>query len=97
MSVITSLNVPVGGSEHVTAQVLDQYGNVMPLAIPTISDTSVNTSFTPDSGTVGAGVVDGETQGTDTLTASYGGLSASIPITVTPAASVPTSIQFTSP
>ena len=97
MSVISSLAIPDGGSAHITAQVLDQNGVLMPGVIPTIADPGPDTTFAPDAGTAGAGTVAGVTPGTDTLTASYLGISGALPVTVGPAPSVPTTIQFTTP
>lgn len=98
--VITSLSMIVGATQHVTAQVLDQFGNVMPGSVPTIIDSGADTSFAPDAGTAGAGILTALTVGSDTLAATFGSLTATLPIVVSaapPPVSVPTSIQFTSP
>lgn len=97
MRQISSLSVAVGASVHVTAQVLDQNGQVITGLVPTITDTSVDSSFTPDAGDAGAGNVTGNQVGPDTLTATYLALSATLAVTVIPAPQVPTSIQFVSP
>jgi hypothetical protein len=97
MAVITSLTLADGASAHVTAQVLDQYGNLMAGLTPTVVDPGPNTSFVPDGGTTGAGTVTGNAPGMDTLTANYLGIAGTLPVTVNPLPSVPTSIQWTSP
>jgi hypothetical protein len=97
MSVITSLTVPSGGSAHITAQVLDQFGQVMLTSVPVIVDPGPNTSFASDPGTTGAGIVSAVSAGTDILTATYGILTSTLPVTVPAAVSVPTSIQWTTP
>lgn len=94
---ITSLTLSAGSSVHITAQVLDQYGNLMPTAVPAITDPGPNTTFAVDAGTTGAGTLTGVTPGVDTLTATYQGLTATLPVTVSGAPSVATSIQFVSP
>ena len=97
MSVITALPIIDGATAHVTAQVLDQYGSVMSSSVPTISDSGPFTSFAPDAGTTGAGIVSALSPGADTMTAAYLGLTATLIVTVTPAPSVATSIQFVTP
>ena len=97
MNPITSLTVAVGASQHITCNVLDQFGNVMPGLQAVLVDTSDNSTFTPDSGMTDQGVVAGTSVGTDTIAATYGSLSLNLPVIVTQAPSVPTSLQFTSP
>lgn len=94
---ISSLSVAQGATAHITANVLDQYGNVMPGLQAIIVDPGPNTSFVADTGITDAGVITGVSVGTDTVTATYGTLVASLPVTVTQAPPIPTSIQFTSP
>ena len=97
MNPITSLSVAQGATAHITCNVLDQYGNVMPGLQAIITDPGPNTSFAADAGITDAGVVTGVSVGSDTIAAAYGTLSTSLPVTVTQAASVPTTLQFTSP
>ena len=98
MNPITSLSIVLGQpAVHVTAVVLDQFGQPMPGAVPTVSDSAQNTTFTPDAGTTAAGNVAGTKAGADVLTLTFGGITATVPVTVTQPASVPTSIILTSP
>ena len=98
MTAITSLSIIDGATAHLSLVVLDQYGNAMPAAVATIVDPGPNTSFAPDSGVTNAGVVTALTPGVDNFTGSYAALVAPVlAVTVTPAASVPTSLVWTSP
>lgn len=97
MNPIISLTIVDGASAHISAQVLDQYGNVMASLMPVIVDPGPNTAFVADAGTTGAGTITGDSVGTDSVVATYLALTATLPVVVTPAPSVATSIQFTSP
>lgn len=97
MNPITSLSLAQGASAHITCNVLDQYGAIMPGLQAIISDPGPNTNFTPDAGTTDQGTVAGASVGTDTITATYNTLVLALPVTVSQAPSVPTSLQFTSP
>ena len=82
--VIQQLTMNNGQAAHITAVVLDQNGQVMPGLNPSIIDTSSCTTFTPDFSNPAAGVVASTAVGSDTLTASYQGLVATLPVTVRP-------------
>ncbi len=98
MAVITELPLVVGASAHISCNVLDQFGNVIPGLQAVIVDPGPATTFTPDVGETDEGTVTGVNAGTDTLTATYLGLTAPpLPVTVTAPAPVPTSLQWTSP
>lgn len=97
MNPISSLSIVDGASAHITAVVLDQYGNPMASAVATIADPGPATDYVPDAGTTAAGTLTGDALGTDSVVATYLGLTATLTVTVTPAPSVPTSIVFTNP
>jgi hypothetical protein len=97
MNPITSLSLVDGATAHITAVVLDQYGNPMTSAMAQITDPGPSTTFAPDAGTTAAGTLTGAALGTDSIVATYLGLTATLPVTVTPAPSVATSIVFTMP
>lgn len=97
MAVITSLNLNVGSSQHITANVLDQLGNIIPGLQAIVNDPGPDSSFTPDTGLTDQGEVLGVAPGTDSVIATFQGISATLPVTVAPAPPIPTSIQFTAP
>ena len=97
LATITSLSIQDGQSQHITVMLLDQYGNPIAGAtfVLTLGNPAVD-SMVVDAGNQGA-TITGSDVGTDTLTANYAGVTGILPITITPAPSVPTSIAFTSP
>lgn len=97
MNPITSLNIQLGLTSHITAEALDQDGKPM-IPQPQITFVTVPStiaSFTADPS--GGGVITALAVGSAVLQASVGGVTGNLTLNILPPPQVLTSIVFVSP